>query len=96
MAQVVQSDRREPGEVGDHVEGVGNVGGVQRAALLVGELEPAAGPGVPGVLPLLVLLAPVAADIRDGVGVEGHGAVARVGLRPRRRLRPGGILPAAR
>jgi hypothetical protein len=55
MAQVVQTDGWQPGEIGEQVEGVGDRGGVQRVAQLVGELEPAAGPGVPGCLLLLVL-----------------------------------------
>ena len=35
VAQVVQPDPEQPGEVGDHVEHAGDVGGVQRGAVLV-------------------------------------------------------------
>jgi hypothetical protein len=70
----------QPGEVGEHVEGVGDRGGVQRPAGLVGELEPGIGPGVPGGFLLLVLLLAPQAHVVDGVGVQGDGALAGVGL----------------
>ena len=81
VAQVVQADGGQPGEVGEHVEGVGDRGGVQRAAQLVGELEPGVGPGVPGGFFLLVLFLPPGGQVGDGVGVKGDGALAGVGLR---------------
>ncbi len=80
MAQVVQADGRQPGEVGEHVEGVGDRGRVQRVPGLVGELEPGIGPGVPGGFLLFVLLLPPQGQVGDGLGVEGDGALAGVGL----------------
>ena len=80
VAQVVQADGRQPGEVGEQVERVGDRGGVQRVPQLVGELEPAVGPGVSGCFFLLVLFLPPDGHVGDGVGVEGDGALAGVGL----------------
>ena len=71
VAQVVQPDGRQPGEVGDHVEGVSDGSRMQRAAQLVGELEPGIGPGVCGGFLLLVLiLAPAAMSATVSVSVS--------------------------
>jgi hypothetical protein len=81
VAQVVQPDGGQAGEVGDLGEGVGDVGGVRRGAVGAGELESGVGPGVSGVFFLFLLPLAVDADAGAGVGVEGDLPFPGVGFR---------------
>lgn len=63
MAQVVQPDRGQSGEVGDLLEHVGDGGWVQRGPVGAGELEPGLNPGIRGGFFFFVLPVPVGADL---------------------------------
>src|SRR5260370_39809043 len=72
VAQVVEPDGGQGGEVGDLLEHVGDGGGVQRGAVGVGELGPRVGPGVPGVFLFFLLPLAGGAEGADGVGGAGR------------------------
>jgi len=95
VAQVMEPDGGQAGEIGDLLERVGDGGGVQRGAVGVGELEPGLGPGVPGVfffflLPLRRRRRPVGRRAEERAAAHGRSGSSWGGGHRRRRAHRGG------
>nr|WP_256092186.1 hypothetical protein [Micromonospora haikouensis] len=80
VAQVMQTDGRQPACGNPFVEGLGDLGGVQGAAIGIGENATRVDPGTTPLQPLGDLPLPPCLDHRVSHGIHRDDAPARVAL----------------
>jgi hypothetical protein len=81
VAEVMKSDRGQPGLPGQEPEMVGDIRRMQRTAIHLGEHQPRLNPPVASRLPLLVLLNPMRTQHQDRVHVQRHTRRRLISLR---------------